>query len=76
MAKLFRIAVVLFVAIVSVTFIAVLLTGVFSFSMTPAEPQSGGISAVAGGVSEKFLYALWLVAVLCSLLVWRRRKSR
>lgn len=74
MAKLFRIAVVLFVAIVSVTFIAVLLTG--AFSLTPAEPQSGGITAVGGGISEKFLYALWLVAVLCSLLVWRRRKSR
>jgi len=76
MAKLFRITVVLFVAIVSVAFIAVLLTGVFSM-MPPPEPQSAGITAVSGGVSEKLLYAVWLVAVLCSLLIWRfRRKSR
>lgn len=76
MAKLFRIAVILFVAIVSVTFIAVLLTGLFSM-LPPAETHSDGIVAVSGGVSEKLLYAIWLVAVLCSLLIWRfRRKSR
>lgn len=75
MAKLFRITVILFVAIVSVTFIAVLLTGIFSM-FPPAETHSEGIVAVSGGVSEKLLYAVWLLAVLCSLLLWRRRKSR
>lgn len=75
MAKLFSITVVLLVAVVSVALLAVLLTGVFSL-LPSAGSNSAGISAVAGGVSEKTLRAVWLLAVLCSLVIWRVRRRR
>jgi|GEM_PF-6246333 len=75
MAKLFRITVVLLVAVVSVVLLAVLLTGALSL-LPAAGSQGAGISVVAGGVSEKALRAVWLLAVLCSLVIWRVRRRR
>jgi len=76
MAKLFRLAVVLCVAIVSIAIGAVLLTGIASvwpFSVA----HSNGIAAVSGGVSEKLLRVVFLLVLLGSLLWWRfRRRSR
>ena len=71
MEKVFRIAVGLSVAIVSIVLLAVLL-----MAISPRLPsaQTGGIAAVAGGVSEKVFSALYLVAILCCLLWWNSRK--
>lgn len=77
MAKLFRITVVLFVAIISVALLAVLFSAVVSGLPLPMISDSDGVSAVAGGVSEKWIRLVFLLAVLISVcfLYWRRRKS-
>jgi hypothetical protein len=71
-SKLFRIAVVLCLAIVSIALLAVLLTELFS--LLPAA-QTSGIAAVSGGVSEKAFRLVYLLAVLCCLL-WLRLRRR
>ena len=78
MAKLFRVTVVLFVAIVSVTLLGVLFSAVVSIFPFPMISDSAGIGAVAGGVSERWIRAAFLLAVLMSvaILYWRRRRSR
>ncbi|HEY2963592.1 MAG TPA: hypothetical protein VGJ37_14310 [Pyrinomonadaceae bacterium] len=79
MVKLFRITVVFFVAIVSVTFIAVLLTGIASMLPLPMTSHTDGIAAVPGGVSVKLFRALLVAAVLLvggCYLFWRRRRLR
>ena len=77
MLKAFRVLVVVLVAIVSIALLFVVFTALRS-GVSPAETGGGGgISAVAGGVSETVLRALFLVAVLC-YLIWLlyRRRSR
>lgn len=78
MAKLFRITVVLFVAIVSVTLLAVLFSAVVSIVPFPMVSHSDGISAVAGGVSEWLIRIVLVLLALVSvgLIYWRVRKSR
>ena len=78
MAKLFRVTVVLFVAIVSVALLGVLVSAVVSSFPLPMVSETAGISAVAGGVSERFIRAVFLLAVLMSVVIlyWRGRRSR
>jgi hypothetical protein len=78
MAKLFRVTVVLFVAIVSVALLGVLVSAVVSSFPFPMVSHTAGVSAVAGGVSERLVRAVFLVAVLMSVVIlyWRGRRSR
>ena len=78
MAKLFRVTVVLFVAIVSVALLGVLFSAVISSFPFPMISHTAGIGAVAGGVSERWIRAVFLLAVLMSaaILYWRGRRSR
>ena len=78
MAKLFRVTVVLFVAIISVALLGVLVTAVVSSFPFPMLSHTDGISAVAGGVSEKWIRLVFLLAALAgtSFLYWRGRRSR
>jgi H+/Cl- antiporter ClcA len=78
MSKLFRVTVVLLVAIVSVALLAVLFSAVLSGFSLPMISDSNGIGTVAGGVSEKWIRLVFLLAVLISVcfLYWRGRKSR
>jgi len=78
MAKLFSVTVVLLVVIISVTLAGVLLTGIVSSFQWPMRSHTDGIAAVAGGVSEKWIRLVFLLAVLVSagFLYWRGRKSR
>jgi hypothetical protein len=78
MAKLFRVTVVLFVAIVSVALLGVVFSAVVSSLPFPMISHSDGVGAVAGGVSEKLIRAVFLLAVLMSagILYWRGRRSR
>ena len=77
--KLFNIAVVVFLVIVSLAVFAFLFRGLLSTFSTPLmTDSSSGISVVAGGVSEKWLRVAFLLTVLIggSYLYWRGRKSR
>lgn len=78
MLKLFRVTVLLLVAIISVALLAVLFSAVLSGLPFPMISHSDGISAVAGGVSERWIRLVFLLAVLISVCVlyWRGRKSR
>jgi hypothetical protein len=78
MAKLFRVTVVLFVAIISVALLGVLVTAVVSSFPFPMVSHSAGIAAVAGGVSEKWVRLVFLLAALFGTVIiyWRGRRSR
>lgn len=78
MLKLFRVAVVVLVAVISVALLGVLVMGVLSGFPFPMISRSAGIGAVAGGVSEKWVQLVFLLAVLASLcfFYWRGRRSR
>jgi hypothetical protein len=78
MAKLFRVTVVLFVAIISVALLGVLVTAVVSSFPFPMVSHSAGIGAVAGGVSEKWVRLVFLLAALFGTVIiyWRGRRSR
>ena len=75
--KLFSIAVVVFLVIVSLAVFAFLFRGLLSSA--PLMTDSSGITVVAGGASEKWLRLVFLLTVLIgvSYLYWRgRRKPR
>ena len=76
--KLFNIAVVVFLVIVSLAVLAFLFRGLLSTFSSPLMTDSHGIVAVAGGVSEKYLRLAFLLTVLIGggYLYLRRRKSR
>lgn len=78
MLRLFRVTVVLLVAIISVTLLGVLFSAVLSGFPLPMISHTEGIAAVAGGVSERWVRLVFLLAVLISagLLYWRGRRSR
>jgi len=78
MAKLFRVTVVLFVAIISVALLGVLVTAVVSGLPFPMVSHSDGFGAVAGGVSENWIRLVFLLAVLAAtgFIYWRGRRSR
>lgn len=80
MLSLFRITVVLFLAIVSVVFLALVFTAVVSmFGSSPLLAESNGIGAVAGGVSAKlfgFSVIAAVVLVAGGYVFWSRRKLR
>ena len=80
MLKLFRVTVVLFVAIISVTLFVVLFTALLSGLPLPMISHTDGIAAVTGGDSERWIRLVFLLAVLISVcfLYWRGRgrKSR
>ncbi|HET9479742.1 MAG TPA: hypothetical protein VFO72_10380 [Pyrinomonadaceae bacterium] len=75
--RLFNITLLVVVAIVSIVFIAFLLAGLISMVNPPLLSGSSGISAVAGGVSEKSLRLVYLVLLLAAVIyLWRRHRSR
>lgn len=75
--RLFNIAVVVLVAVVSILCLALLLTGLLSAFNPPLLSGGSGISVVAGGVSERSLRLVYLVLLLAAVIYfWRRRKSR
>lgn len=75
--RLFTITLVVVVAIVSIVFIGFLLAGLISIVNPPLLSGSSGISAVAGGVSERSLRLVYLVLLLAVVIYfWRRRRSR
>jgi hypothetical protein len=78
MARLFRVTVVLFVAIISVALLGVLVTAIVSSFPFPMISHTDGVGAVAGGVSEKWIRLVFLLAVLAAtgILYWRGRRSR
>lgn len=78
MLKLFRVTVVVFVAVISVALLGVLVMGVLSGFPLPMVSHSDGIGAVTVGVSEKWVRLVFLLAVLASIcfLYWRGRRSR
>ena len=76
--KLFHITLVIFLAIISVTFIAFLLTGLLSIFDVPMLSGSNGIAAVGGGLSVRRFNFLVLAAtvVICGVyFLWRRRRK-
>lgn len=76
--RLFQVAVVLFVAIISMALLAFLLTGLFSLLDSPMLGGSEGITAVSGGVSAKLFTFLVLAAtaLVCGIyFFWRRRRK-
>lgn len=77
--KLFKITVVVFLVIVSLAVLAFLFRGLVSTFTSPLMTDSQGVTAVAGGVSERWLRLVFLLSVLIgvSYLYWRgRRKPR
>ena len=78
MLKLFQVTVVLLVAVISVALLGVLVMGVLSGFPLPMISRSSGISADAGGFSEKWVRLAFLLAILIGsgCLYWRGRKSR
>jgi hypothetical protein len=77
--KLFNIAVVVFLVIVSFAVLAFLFRGLISTFSSPMITESHGITAVAGGVSEKWLRLVFLLTVLVGsgyLYLRGRRKPR
>jgi hypothetical protein len=77
--KLFNIAVVVFLVIVSFAVLAFLFRGLISTFSTPKITESNGKTAVAGGVSEKWLRLVFLLTVLVGsgyLYLRGRRKPR
>lgn len=76
--KLFNIAVVVFLVIVSLAVLAFLFRGLLSTVASPLLTNSDGVVAVAGGASEKYLRLVFLLTVLIGggYLYLRGRKSR
>lgn len=76
--KLFNIAVVVFLVIVSLAVLGFLFRGLWSTFNSPLLTDSHGIVVVAGGASEKYLRLVFLLTVLIGggYLYLRRRKSR
>ena len=77
--KLFNIAVVVFLAIISMALIAFLLTGPFSMLHSPVLSGGYGVTMVSGGISAKlfnFLVVVGSLLVAGVFLLWRRRKLR
>ena len=77
--KLFNIAVVVFLVVVSLAVLAFLFRGLVSTFSSPLMTHSDEITAVAGGVSEKWLRLVFLLTVLVGsgyLYLRGRRKSR
>lgn len=76
MLKLFQVTVVLLVGIISVALLGVLFTAVLSGLPFPMISHTDGIGAVTGGVSERWIRLVFLLAVLVSVcfLYWRGRK--
>ena len=77
MLKVFRFTVVFLVAIISATLFVVLLTAALSSLPLPMISHTDGISAVTGGVSERWVQFAFLFATLISVcfLYWRRRRK-
>jgi hypothetical protein len=63
---------------ISVALLGVLVTAVVSSFPFPMMSHSDGIGGVAGGVSEKWIRLVFLLAVLAAtgFLYWRGRRSR
>ncbi|HKS08782.1 MAG TPA: hypothetical protein VJS13_04495 [Pyrinomonadaceae bacterium] len=78
MLKLFRVTVVVLVAVISVALAGVLVMGVLSGFPLPMVSHSDGIAAVTGGASEKWVRLVFLLAVLASICFFylRGRRSR
>ena len=78
MLKLFRVTVVVLVAVISAALAGVLVMGVLSGFPLPMVSHSAGIGAVAGGASERWVRLVFRLAVLIgiSFFYWRGRKSR
>ncbi|HEX5833888.1 MAG TPA: hypothetical protein VFY34_08545 [Pyrinomonadaceae bacterium] len=76
--KLFNIAVVVFLVVVSLAVLAFLFRGLLSTFSSPLLTDTNGVTAVAGGVSEKYLRLVFLLSVLIGggYLYLRGRKSR
>ena len=62
--KLFYIAVVVFLVVVSLAVLAFLFRGLLSTFSSPLLTDTNGVTAVAGGVSEKYLRLVFLLSVL------------
>ena len=74
--KLFHIALVLFLVIFSVAGIALLITGIAASIPPSLLSGTEGISAVAGGLSEKFLTLLGVSLLVAAMyLLWRWRRN-
>ena len=78
MLKLFRVTVVVLVAVISVALLGVLAMGVLSGFPLPMVSHSDGIGAVAGGVSERWIRLVFLLATLFTVCFFylRGRRSR
>lgn len=77
--KLFNIAVVILFVVVSLAILGFLFRGIFWTLTSPLMTDSSGISAVSGGVSEKWLRIALVLTVLIGggyLYLRGRRKSR
>ena len=77
--KLFNIVVVVFLVVVSLAVLAFLFRGLISTFTAPLMTGSHGISAVAGGVSERWIRLVFLLTVLIGggyLYLRGRRKPR
>ena len=78
MLKLFRVTVVVLATVISVALLGVLAMGVLSGFPLPMVSRSAGIGSVTGGVSERWVRLVYLLAALIGIcfFYWRRRKSR
>jgi LPXTG-motif cell wall-anchored protein len=77
--KLFQITIVLFLVIVSVAMVGLVATVIMSAFRPTLLAESGGISAVAGGVSESMIGYMVIAASLIIAgfyLFFRRRRFR
>ena len=77
--KIFRVTVVVLLAIISMVLLAFLLTGLISMIESSMLSGSSGIILVAGGVSARlftfFVLAAATVLVCGIYLFWRRRRK-
>ena len=77
--KLFRISIVLFLVVVSIAAIGIIVMAFLSAFPTPLLAREEGISAVAGGISEKqFGYMIAAASLLIAgfYVFLRRRRFR
>lgn len=78
--KLFQITIVLFLVVVSIAMVGLVATVIMSTFRPTLLAESGGISAVAGGVSERMIAYMIIAASLiiagCYLFFRRRRFRR